>query len=308
MYKEKKNAAGVVVRYKSQLVAQGFTQKYGIDNDETYASVIEHSTIKLMFALAAQYNQKIEQGDVPTAYLLAGEVVGVGHIRIAAAALRSVCIDHALPQVKRIGLAVRGHELRGSCDVFAVRNIHLVQHAVPRDRIHRVFARRIGRADDGSCRDATGAKNAGTSTAVRGRRPAGLEMLVPDNLTLFDIDGVDVIGDAGLDGDLLRATGGIDGIHDQWRKQIVHLPGLIVEFEFPEELGVFNRVDGKNFFVFLPGGSLGITTVGQPVCAPKHHATERESNHGESSSHANLAKIRIVPANPRAFETTCPPV
>jgi hypothetical protein len=41
---EKRNKNNEVVRYKARLVAQGFTQRHGIDFNETYSPVINGIT------------------------------------------------------------------------------------------------------------------------------------------------------------------------------------------------------------------------------------------------------------------------
>jgi hypothetical protein len=56
-------------RYKSRLVAQGYTQEHGIDYFETFAPVARLSTIRIMLALAAKYGLHIQQMDVQTAFL-----------------------------------------------------------------------------------------------------------------------------------------------------------------------------------------------------------------------------------------------
>jgi len=56
-------------RYKSRLVAQGYTQEHGIDYFETFAPVARLSTIRIMLALAARYRLHIQQMDVQTAFL-----------------------------------------------------------------------------------------------------------------------------------------------------------------------------------------------------------------------------------------------
>lgn len=57
------------VRYRARLVAKGFTQKAGIDYQETFSPVIRHSTLRLLFALSVQLDMDITHLDVTTAFL-----------------------------------------------------------------------------------------------------------------------------------------------------------------------------------------------------------------------------------------------
>ena len=57
------------VRYRARLVAKGFSQKAGIDYQETFSPVIRHSTLRLLFALSVQLGMDITHLDVTTAFL-----------------------------------------------------------------------------------------------------------------------------------------------------------------------------------------------------------------------------------------------
>lgn len=57
------------VRYRARLVAKGFTQKPGIDYDETFSPVVRHSTLRLLFALSVQLDLNVTHLDVKTAFL-----------------------------------------------------------------------------------------------------------------------------------------------------------------------------------------------------------------------------------------------
>jgi hypothetical protein len=58
-----------MVRYKARLVVQGFTQRPGIDYDETYSPVMSGITFRYLISMAANLNLKTQLMDVVTAYL-----------------------------------------------------------------------------------------------------------------------------------------------------------------------------------------------------------------------------------------------
>ena len=69
VYMVKIGADGCVERYKARLVAQGFTQKYGFDYDETFCPVVRLESLRVLVALSVQYGLKLHQVDVTTAFL-----------------------------------------------------------------------------------------------------------------------------------------------------------------------------------------------------------------------------------------------
>ncbi|GAA6003970.1 hypothetical protein JCM5350_005092, partial [Sporobolomyces pararoseus] len=69
VYRRKKDQFGKVKSYKVRLVAQGFAQRPGLDFRETFAPVAKFTSIRVLLALAARQNLKLQQADVDKAYL-----------------------------------------------------------------------------------------------------------------------------------------------------------------------------------------------------------------------------------------------
>ena len=69
VYKVKTGVDGSVERYKARLVAQGFTQKYGTDYDETFCPVVRMESLRVLIALSVQFGLQLHQIDVTTAFL-----------------------------------------------------------------------------------------------------------------------------------------------------------------------------------------------------------------------------------------------
>ena len=64
---------GMVVRNKARLVAQGFSQKEGIDYEETFAHVARLEAIRILLAFAVAKGFKLFQMDVKSAFLNGGD-------------------------------------------------------------------------------------------------------------------------------------------------------------------------------------------------------------------------------------------
>ena len=69
IYKVKFSADGSVEKCKARFVARGFSQKEGIDYDETFAPVARYSSIRVIISLASVMGWKLHQMDVKTAFL-----------------------------------------------------------------------------------------------------------------------------------------------------------------------------------------------------------------------------------------------
>lgn len=67
VYAIKENPDGRV--YKARYVAKGYSQVAGIDYNETFSPTADITSVRVLMQLAAQYNLKLHQMDVKTAYL-----------------------------------------------------------------------------------------------------------------------------------------------------------------------------------------------------------------------------------------------
>jgi hypothetical protein len=68
-FKCKRYPDGLIKKFKARFCAQGDQQLEGIDFFETYAPVVQWTTIRLMFILEILLGLKSKQGDVKCAFL-----------------------------------------------------------------------------------------------------------------------------------------------------------------------------------------------------------------------------------------------
>jgi len=71
VFVKKRDEKGKLIKYKARLIAQGFSQKPGVDfsNDGTFAPVMRFETLRTFLAFAASMKWDIKQFDVKGAYL-----------------------------------------------------------------------------------------------------------------------------------------------------------------------------------------------------------------------------------------------
>lgn len=69
IFKEKIDENGQTIRFKARLVAQGFSQRYGVDFLEVFAPVVQPTTIRLILILAAKRQGTLRHIDVKNAFL-----------------------------------------------------------------------------------------------------------------------------------------------------------------------------------------------------------------------------------------------
>ena len=66
---KKRGADGEVTRFKARLVAQGFSQREGIDYSETFAPVVKSASLRVFLAICVRHGWCIRQLDIKSAYL-----------------------------------------------------------------------------------------------------------------------------------------------------------------------------------------------------------------------------------------------
>ena len=69
VYRIKRSPEGYPLKYKARYVAQGFSQKEGVDYNETYAPVAKLATIRRILSEAVQSNWWLHTVDIDTAFL-----------------------------------------------------------------------------------------------------------------------------------------------------------------------------------------------------------------------------------------------
>ena len=69
VYAVKQDEFGNVIKFKARLTGKGYSQKHGIDFDDTYAPVSEYSTIRLFFVIVMTKEYSAFEWDITTAFL-----------------------------------------------------------------------------------------------------------------------------------------------------------------------------------------------------------------------------------------------
>ena len=81
VFVQKRNENNDIIRYKARLVAQGFSQRPGIDYEETYSPVMGAITFRFLISLAVSEELDMRLMDVITAYLY-GSIDSDIHMKI----------------------------------------------------------------------------------------------------------------------------------------------------------------------------------------------------------------------------------
>ena len=69
IFRHKLHSDGTLDRYKARWVLRGFTQRPGVDFDETFSPVVKPATIRTVLSLVLSNNWPIHQLDVKNAFL-----------------------------------------------------------------------------------------------------------------------------------------------------------------------------------------------------------------------------------------------
>ena len=69
IFKNKIDEDGEIIRNKSRLVAQGYTQVEGVDFDESFSPVARLESIRILMSIACTMNFKLYQMNVKCAFL-----------------------------------------------------------------------------------------------------------------------------------------------------------------------------------------------------------------------------------------------
>ena len=69
IFKIKRGSDGKIDKYKARLVAQGYSQKFGVDYDEVFAPVVKQTTLRTFLTVAGMLKYTVRQYDIKTAFL-----------------------------------------------------------------------------------------------------------------------------------------------------------------------------------------------------------------------------------------------
>lgn len=69
VFKIKRDTSGAVVRYKARLVARGYSQRKGIDYEDTFSPVARMDSVRIILSIIAEKDLEMVHFDVKTAFL-----------------------------------------------------------------------------------------------------------------------------------------------------------------------------------------------------------------------------------------------
>ncbi|KAL6347481.1 hypothetical protein AAG906_026003 [Vitis piasezkii] len=77
VFKTKLNLDGSICKHKARLVVKGYAQQYGVDYQETFASMARYDTIRLLFIYVEQPNGVVAPGKEDYVYFLRKTLYGL---------------------------------------------------------------------------------------------------------------------------------------------------------------------------------------------------------------------------------------
>jgi hypothetical protein len=69
VYKIKRDSKGNINRFKIRLMVKDFTQREGIDYNETFSQVLSKDSFRIIMALVMHYDLELHQMDVKKTFL-----------------------------------------------------------------------------------------------------------------------------------------------------------------------------------------------------------------------------------------------
>ena len=69
LFVTKRDAKGKITQHKCRLIANGFTQKDGINYNKTFSPFLKKDSLKIVMSLVAHYDLELYQMDVKTTFL-----------------------------------------------------------------------------------------------------------------------------------------------------------------------------------------------------------------------------------------------
>ena len=69
LYKIKRDSSGNIKRYKTKFVAKSFTEKEGIDDQETISPISKKDSFKIVMVLVAHFDLELYQTDEKIVFL-----------------------------------------------------------------------------------------------------------------------------------------------------------------------------------------------------------------------------------------------
>jgi len=67
--KKSESSSDEVIMYKARLVAKGYSKKEGVNYNEIFSPVVQHTSIRVSLALVAILDMELEQVNVKTTFL-----------------------------------------------------------------------------------------------------------------------------------------------------------------------------------------------------------------------------------------------